>query len=136
MEPSRTKGAAGPGPELSNFRTPRNDPAAPHPAAAIRARRLSLFPNRFEPIRSVHHQMVTCRKQRQLDPIRDAQRVENIRQVVLDRVFTDRELLRDFLVWAAGYHSGDHLHLTRREIEVPAGRSRLGLMRLADRLDQ
>ena len=57
------------------------------------------------------------REERELDPARDANLVEDAREMVFDRVFRHSELRGDFPVRVPLGDRLDDLHLTRREIE-------------------
>src|SRR5204862_6607326 len=65
------------------------------------------------------HELRVDRHERELEAVRDAELVENVRNVVLDGVFADGELTRDVLVGQSAYDGGDDLLLARREAKPP-----------------
>src|SRR5581483_6938302 len=56
-------------------------------------------------------QPIVDREQRQLQPAGDPYFVEDIGQMMLDRVLAQREAAGDFLVAQAGYDGGQDVHL-------------------------
>src|SRR5947208_16795364 len=62
-------------------------------------------------------QMVACGELSQFQPAGDAQLLEDIRQVVLDRLFADRERLGDLLVPGRRDDELHHLQLALGEAE-------------------
>src|SRR4051812_43707361 len=65
---------------------------------------------------SIDEFVVEC-GERELEAVRHAKLVEDIRDVVLDRVLADRELPRDVLVRQPAHDGGDDLLLARRQPE-------------------
>src|SRR5262245_56759763 len=77
------------------------------------------------------------RKQRQLEPVRHADLVEHVREMVLDRLGADRKLVCNVAIGATGHDRGHDLQLARRQAEggalpVPSGRIGAPTGRLID----
>jgi len=74
-------------------------------------------------------QTVVCREERQLNPVGPAQLVENPREVAFDRVFGDRESLRDLFVGGTGDDCFDDVQLASRQPEGLAAPRRSSSLR-------
>src|SRR5687768_16650672 len=70
----------------------------------------------------LHEQPMMDGKQRQLEPVGGAHLVEDVRQVVLDRVLAQDELLGDLPVGEPRHHGGRDLELAGSESEARSDR--------------
>src|SRR5205823_9889678 len=77
--------------------------------------------------------LVTRGEERQLETARDAELVENPREVMLDGVFSDRKPLRDRAVRPARNHHGDDAELGPGQAEL-SGTPRRLRHQLAERI--
>src|SRR5215471_11785147 len=66
-------------------------------------------------------QLMIDGKQRQFQTVRNPDLVENIPKMMLHRLFTDRELSRNFAVGKTGDDRSDNLQLSRGETERFSG---------------
>src|SRR5207249_5213658 len=70
-------------------------------------------------------EIVMQREKRELEAIGDAELVEDVREVVFDRLLADRHLCRDVAVGIAAENHADDLELPRREAELFSARPRM-----------
>src|SRR2546426_12460247 len=78
-------------------------------------------------------EIVMQREQRQLEAIGHAELVEDVREVVFDRLLADRDLCRDVTVGIAAENHADDLELPRRETELFSARPRMRRREVAQR---